>query len=172
MKHYRWFDFKDELLNHNLKIGKGELCSASCGRISTGSDGFMNPFYAGAVASRNLNWGREEIFEKIRKEEFPKCPSRRDTLWLFADNVLANRKGKEWGFIEQGRELLEVEIIASLNSFKADSKWIDCNSSQYLKNARQYWSGKMTANPEPEILFDGKIKVLNYDWQTKCKLLS
>ena len=171
MKYYHWFDFKNEILNHNLRIGDGKLSSASCGRVVTGSDGFINPYYIGTITQNAAHREKERVFEKVRKEDFSQCPSRRDTFWLFDDSILASRKGQEWGFIKQGRELLEVEIIIRLNLFKADSKWLDCNSTQYTENARQYWSGKLTSRAEPEILFDGQIKVLNYDWQTKCKLL-
>jgi hypothetical protein len=93
-------------------------------------------------------------------------------LWLFDDYILAKTKGEEWEFNKQGRELLEVEITLLFKIFKADSKWLNCNPAEYTGNARQYWSGQMSSEPEPEILLDGKIKPLGFDWQSKCKLLT
>ncbi len=37
--------------------------------------------------------------------------------------------------------------------------------------ARRYWSGVFSDDSEPEILFDGVIRLLNFDWENRCHLL-
>lgn len=162
MAYFRWFNLNNPLVSHNLFVSKGIYGSVDHPDI-------QNLFFMG---SSGENKKREQIFEEIRLKEFSVLPSRRSAVWLFDDYALAQKCGKEWGYIGQGRDLIEVEIFIRIKMLKADSNWINCVSSEYENNARKYWSGGMSENPVPEILFEGVLKLLGDSWKGKCKLMT
>ena len=65
---------------------------------------------------------------------------------------------------------MEVVISLKINLFKADAKWLNCYPQDYIINARRYWSGEMSTDPTPEVLLDGKIKLLGDNWKDKAQL--
>lgn len=163
--YFRWFDFKDQILSHNLFLTKGLMGAPSL----VDHPGVGNTFYMTATGENKI---REQIFEEIRAKEFSSLPSRRSAIWLFDNFSLAQKCGEKWNFVKQGRDLLEVEIVFCRQMIKVDSKWVTCVATEYINNARKYWSGEMSDDPEPEILFDGALQLLGDHWQSKCKLLA
>lgn len=163
-KLFRWFDFNDPIVSNNLYLSKGILASPSI----VNNPGFQNTFF---ITATGQNRAREEIFEDIRSKRFFTLPSRRSALWLFDDALIAQECGYKWNFVKQGRDLIEVEIIHLIKMIKVDSQWINCVSPDFEQNAIKYWSGYMSPEPKPEILFEGVIKLLGETWMNKCKQL-
>jgi hypothetical protein len=164
MAFFRWFDFNDPYLSHNLYVSNGITGAPA---LADHPD-VVNTFYMTASGENKV---REQFFEEVRAKDFPMLPSRKSALWLFDNKELALRCGDKWGFIKQGRDLIEVEILLCNKMIKVDSKWINQEAREYSRNAQSYWSGEMTEASEPEILFDGALKLLGDTWKSKCKLL-
>ena len=39
----------------------------------------------------------------------------------------------------------------------ADARWLNCQQQDWEKNAREYWAGNETSDPQREILVDGGV---------------
>jgi len=110
--------------------------------------------------SQYLKWINEEIFENVRSKEFPHLPSRKSCLWLCDFDSL-----HKWLEIISERSLIKILKVKAFGKFhNADGGWISADThsiDEFHNRARNYWSGKTCVSPEPEMLFEGEITVLN-----------
>ena len=109
------------------------------------------------VSKETALYIREQVFEDVRKSNFPNLPSRQKCLWLCDEKTLPY-----WNTAVIGpqRCLLTLKVEGQL--FCGDDNWLTADtfsSVEYANRAKQYWSGEMTANPRKEYLFYGEAVV-------------
>jgi len=103
----------------------------------------------------------ELLFEQVRKEEYPECPSRQKCLWLVETIEETKRWEKEfapYGFFQT----LEVEATGVVHY--CDEIWLQIDADPYSEirgKANRYWKGEMSDDPVTEIIFEGIIEVVD-----------
>jgi len=145
----------DIVFQQNTKACNGVLTSPSYTRAS-------DPNLSGAVSYYEVlhkDKEKEEIFEKIRKSNYPNQPSRMGAIFLFPDLLTAKKANKLWW--SNKREIHEVIIINGFRVLFADSKWLDCTPENYDQNANYYFQGVMSPDPIVEIVLMGSIQVIS-----------
>jgi len=118
--------------------------------------------YGREVAKHFLTLSREMIWELIRVQDYHDAPSRQRCMWLTEDDVL----------LDFWRERMEcqdgnyrfVKVVATGTIHRADASLL-LGDTELLQDtydkAHQYWRGEMSDhNSEPEILFEGTLRVL------------
>jgi hypothetical protein len=107
-----------------------------------------------------LKWINEEILENIRCHEFPHLPSRKRCLWLSDYDSL-----QVWVGMLSKSHIIKILKVEARGTFHcADGGWISADMysiDEFNNRARNYWVGEACESPEPEILFQGEITVLN-----------
>jgi len=116
------------------------------------------PKQAYNIANHYSMLSRELIMEEVRRELVPDAPSRKSCLWVVDSLSLAAYWQRKIG----GRSrLMKLSLTGKMH--KGDAKLL-MNESEPLadtyEKARQYWLGEQTEDALPEILFAGKVLVL------------
>lgn len=100
---------------------------------------------------------REQVFEEIRRNNFPLLPSRQNCLWLTDEEHLPYWKTMS---DNEQRYLLTLELDGNL--FCGDDYWLTADtfsSIEYANRAVHYWSGELSTSPHKEYLFNGKALI-------------
>lgn len=103
---------------------------------------------------------RELVFETIRKEFYPQLPSRHNCIWLTPDDKASL---EFWSKLVYGRHkrIFRVETEGIIH--RAAQKWL-ITATQPLNEinslAHNYWKGEGAGVMEDEILFTGKLKII------------
>lgn len=115
-------------------------------------------------------FAREAIFEEVRRERFPDCPSRRKCLWLIdKSNNLSNALFFWFKALFNKQTNTGVRIVTlscSGNIHHANQKFLYNNLYNFhllREDAIRYWQG-LDANPDncnTEVLLEGTVKVLS-----------
>ncbi len=103
---------------------------------------------------------RELAFESIRKEFYPELPSRLNCIWLIPDNLQSLTFWKN--VIPNGHQKI-FKIVIDGKIHRAAQKWLiggTYSVNKWSSLAHSYWNGEGSGNKEDEILFKGKIKIL------------
>lgn len=115
---------------------------------------------ADEVARHFMKYVRELIWEDIRKKEFPHLPSRQRCVWL-----IPNQDGVKfwlrWMGIEQDFQVLRVQVQGRLH--KASESYLLTDSEpmkETIQKARQYWLGIVEEAETEEIIFEGRMRVV------------
>lgn len=103
---------------------------------------------------------RELIFESIRKECYPGLPSRHNCIWLSPDD---KRALQFWKNLVHGnnRRIFRVETEGIVH--RAANKWLISGTiplNEINSLAHNYWKGIDAGSFEDEILFTGKLKII------------
>ena len=113
---------------------------------------------------QNLKWIQEEVFENIRKSEYPDLPTRKSCIWVCDREHLEKWWNlfcsKDNRFVKHKRKILELKLEGKIH--KADGRLIDSDSykiEDFEERARKYWEGNFHSEDEFEILFLGKAIV-------------
>lgn len=141
-----------DLFYNNVCVGKGALLSVSAGIEA-------EPEIENAQTSYSLSRRsdeKERIFEEVRLQRFPTCPSRLKTLYVFDSLALAERALVEW-FRTEGKVIHECRILVGSVIHRADTVWLNSQPSQWRECANRYWSGEMSPSPFPEVLVHGAL---------------
>lgn len=106
------------------------------------------------VSKETAFYIREQVFEEVRKELYPRLPSRQKCLWLCEENQLSY-----WKTIVDNEEgcLLTLELNGEI--FCGDQYWLTTDtfsSIDYVDRAKHYWSGELSSIPTKEYLFYGQ----------------
>ena len=142
---------RDSLLLWNARIGRGVVTSVSVTATTAGLEAATTPYHF----TRQQN-PKEQIWEAIRRSEFPSKPSRLKALFLF-DALEATLKAQELWFPKEGRHLLRTRIISGAQTHVGDARWLDSLQKEWEEKARKYWSGEMTDDPMPELILHGAV---------------
>lgn len=103
---------------------------------------------------------REITFEAIRKEFYPELPSRHNCIWLVPDDRLSL---KFWNNLVHGsnKRIFRVETEGIIH--RAANKWLIVGTiplNEVNSMAHNYWKGIDAGELEDEILFIGKLKIV------------
>jgi hypothetical protein len=112
----------------------------------------------------NQHQDKEAIWEQIRLKDFGSLPTRQHALFLFNDEEQASTACKSW-FVGQDRVIVEARIVRGATFHRADAVWLEGKPETWPLNAANYWRGKMTAYPRPEVIVDGAVYFP--DWREK-----
>ena len=100
---------------------------------------------------------REMEFENIRREQYANRPSRTRCIWLTDNLDQAVYWRKRLGKDDRTR-IVRVEIDGTLHQADGRHLCADSSSLPELRAAAQsYWEGKLSTNPEIEILLEGAM---------------
>lgn len=143
---------------NNVKVGKGALLSVSAGiKAEPHIENAQTPY-----SFSRLGDGKEAAFESVRKDIFPKHPSRLKSIYLFDDYSLVERALTEW-FLNVSKTIHECRVLIDSTIHKADTTWLNCNPANWEECANKYWAGTMSDNPFPETIVDGAIYFPAFD---------
>lgn len=107
-----------------------------------------------------LRINRELIFESIRKEYYPELPSRHKCIWLMPYN---DKSLEFWKKVIQGNQHRVFKVNTEGKIHRSSQKpLIGGTFSIKIWNmqAHEYWNGKDFGNYDDEILFEGKMKII------------
>ncbi len=103
---------------------------------------------------------RELAFELVRKDFYPELPSRQKCIWLIPDD----KKSLEyWKNVIQNKDKRIFKITVNGKIHRAAPKWLNGGTfslNKWTSMAHSYWQGEESGNIEDEILFEGKIKII------------
>jgi hypothetical protein len=109
---------------------------------------------------QSMRINRELAFESIRKEYYPELPSRHNCIWLTPDD----KKSLDfWKNVVYGsnKRIFRVETEGVIH--RAAHKWLITGMmplNEINSLAHNYWKGKEAGGLEDEILFIGKLKII------------
>lgn len=124
----------------------------------------FNPVYTLKEATdclrQSMTITRELIFESIRKECYPGLPSRHNCIWLAPDN---NQSLQFWTKIVYGntKRVFKVETEGVIH--RAANKWLVVGTiplNEINSLAHDYWKGNDAGGFDDEILFTGKLRII------------
>lgn len=142
---------------NNVMVGKGALLTVSAGiKAEPHLENAHSPY-----SISRINDEKEAVFEKIRNEKYPTCPSRLKTAYLFDDYELVERALKEW-FQNEVKTVHECRVLSSSVIHRADTAWLNCHRNDWELCANKYWGGIMSEYPFPETIVDGAIYFPTY----------
>ena len=142
---------------HNTRLRKGYLYTGE--QLSGIDPGMILSPYTAFTSERR----KEDVWEAVRKQEFPRLPSRHDALFLFENEADLQKAWIKW-WNGQSRRTLRAQIVEGALVHKADSRFLDCHESEWEENARRYWSELQTEDPIFEIVVQGRLYFP--DWET------
>jgi hypothetical protein len=126
----------------------------------------MNDYRCNPVATLNhaaecldhsMNIIRELAFEAIRKEFYPELPSRQRCIWLTPNDELSLQFWKN----KVSGKIFRVETEGVIH--RAPEKWMIMGTiplNEINSLAHNYWKGNDAGGFEDEILFEGKLKIV------------
>lgn len=103
---------------------------------------------------------RELTFESIRKEFYPHLPSRHNCIWLTPDD---KQSLELWKTLVHGstKRIFRVEAEGVIH--RAANKWLITGTiplDEINSMAHHYWKATDAGGLEDEILFTGKLKII------------
>lgn len=105
----------------------------------------------------------ETLYDRVRRDERPDCPSRLDSYFVFRDmETLGRFVQTHWPKKMADKVVCEVLLSDCHLTFDADTAILDAvvASMTYHEAAphiRRYWDQEQTANPMIELLVQGKV---------------
>lgn len=116
--------------------------------------------FARDLANHFMMYARELLFEDVRRSEFTHLPSRQRCGWLIPewDGV------KFWlGRMNVGGQFQVVRVRVWGNLHTGSDAYLLHDSepmTQTLENARRYWRGEPAQMGTEEVLFEGRMRVV------------
>ena len=112
---------------------------------------------------------REQIFEEVRKSDYPELPSRYFCLWMIPDLAPLKDRLKFWipqvaGNLNETFRVLHLSCSGCVHY--ANPKYLDLEKCTSIQNAREnavrYWRGDEVSSEDPttEVLFIGQAMVI------------
>ncbi|MDH7463515.1 DUF2441 domain-containing protein [Chitinophagaceae bacterium 26-R-25] len=109
---------------------------------------------------RSINIIRELTLEAIRKEFYPELPSRHKCIWLSPDDELSLQFWKNLVYGSHNR-IFRVEAEGIIH--RTAQKWLIMGTAplnEINSLAHNYWEGNEAGGIEDEIIFAGKLKII------------
>ena len=186
MKYYHFGQWRN-----NLQVG--QLCATTWNPslywATLQSDAAaMTPLFNLRLFKATIQFKKEQIFERIRKMEFPNKPSRQNCMFLCESEAQSREYAAKFGFTLPAYRLFEIEclvfeehptdeeldgwhiskdVFAELREpirHRGNLDFLRCNGyddSRIEDMARRYWRGENTGNDVlTEVLFRGFYRVI------------
>lgn len=162
--YYRYFLDHDLLVTVNDEKGSPH----KIGRLSFMEDlarrKIQHPEVAkvGAESLRHvIAMVKELLWESVRVEYYNSLPSRQKCIWLIENEGTVSHWMKRLDVHEGQRSYLKVTCDGHMHV--ADENWLYGDTyrlSKAIEDAHSYWSGEMTKGYKKEILFTGRMRVI------------
>ncbi len=124
----------------------------------------FNPVYTLKEATdclgESMRIVRELTFESIRKEYYPGLPSRHNCIWLTPDD---KRSLEFWKPAVHGVTKRVFRVTTDGIVHRAANKWLITGTiplNEIYSLAHEYWKGTDAGGIEDEVLFTGKLKII------------
>ena len=104
---------------------------------------------------------REISFESIRKDFYPKLPSRQKCIWLIPNN---GESLEFWKNVIKNKQRRIFKVAVEGNIHRAAQEWLvggTFSVNRWNEMAHNYWKGENSGTIQDEVLFCGKIKILD-----------
>lgn len=104
---------------------------------------------------------RELVFESIRKEFYPELPSRHKCIWLIPDDEKSLEFWRRDVFKLNNPKIFKLSVDGKTH--RASQQWLICRTyslNEINSMAHKYWQGENSGSIDDEILFVGKIRIL------------
>ena len=137
---------------NNLKVGKGLIVAIS---KAIESEPQLRNAQSG-YSLFHLNKEKENVFEEIRKADFPEKPSRMKALFVFESQKDAERAQMKW-FANEDRKIHLAWIRKGAKIHVGDSNWLNCEQNRWQKNAERYWKEEKSTDPFIELVVHGYL---------------
>lgn len=108
----------------------------------------------------SLKTVRELSFELVRKEFYPELPSRQKCIWIIPDD---EKSLEFWKNVIENKNKRIFKITVNGKIHRAAHKWLiggTFSLNKWASLAHSYWKGEESGGIEDEILFEGKIKII------------
>jgi hypothetical protein len=119
------------------------------------------PKIARDTANHFLMLARELFWENVRLSEYPDAPSRQRCIWLITSIEDTKAWLKTLKF--QPPAYSVVRLCVSGRALHVDGSFLAGDSEPlpvWAEKSRAYWSGKQSSSPQQEVLFEGRVEVL------------
>jgi len=103
---------------------------------------------------------RELTFELVRKEFYHELPSRQKCIWIIPDE---EKSLEFWKNVIKNKDKKIFKITIDGKIHRASQKWLvggTFSLNKWTSLAHSYWKGEESGSIEDEILFEGKIKII------------
>jgi len=103
---------------------------------------------------------RELLFESIRKDFYSHLPSRHNCIWLSPDD---NKSLQFWKKLVHGTTKRIFRVATEGTIHRSANKWLITGTiplNEINSLAHNYWKGSDAGSLEDEILFVGKLKII------------
>lgn len=107
----------------------------------------------------------EEVYERIRSTRFPQMPSRRNSVFVFLDKLIAIELQQQRPFdnlyevqienVNANRNIFDMEIV---NRQRADGTFRSIIELE--EQAIRYWESVEKIKKTPEVLIEGPIRII------------
>lgn len=112
----------------------------------------------------------EEVFERIRTQDYNEMPSRQRSMFVFADEdrAIKFKNFCSWNhtdvyevvLCDQSSKLTQLDSDLAVPTITLDSREVRPMSTKELEiRATNYWNSKDVACERPEILVEGAIRI-------------
>ena len=108
---------------------------------------------------------KEYVFEEVRSAEFPRLPSRRRCMFLFADCHSPSVYARLLGWPEGRHSVVRVRPRPQSVLHVADMRHLNCNTRDHeglVSAARQYWSPADPLDINSEVLLEGEWELVEF----------
>lgn len=159
LNHQFWHADADGTLLDNGKLNNGWIYSASF--IASSDPNLAQATTPYAVG--HFDREKEEVWEKVREDEFSHRPSRMKALFLFVSQEdVAYARQHWWGGASRVVfAVLVPQQIAKIHI--ADSRLLDSARQDWEADARRYWNGDLTEAPFLEAVVHGPVLIPNIE---------
>jgi hypothetical protein len=120
------------------------------------------PRVAHETANHFMMLARELFWENIRLSEYPDAPSRHRCMWL-VPSIDDARVWLRLLTFPPGRNFSLLRVRATGRALHVDGSFLAAESQPlpvWADQCRAYWSGRQSATPQREILFEGRVEAL------------
>lgn len=136
------------------------LYGLKAGTITTGSSAQLIAAVGQEMAMHFCKYTRELIWEAVRVESYPDKPSRQKCLWVSQGEENMKYWISQLG-LGNNQAVYRVELDGVMHD--ASNEHLMNDDIPYdlaLEKAHRYWTGEITNPLAKEILFEGKMRVL------------
>lgn len=146
------------MFRNNIQVNGGRIVAISFARdFGALPVGTVSPYEAYMTEG-----AKEEVFERVRANEFPDCPTRLGSNFLFPDRETADMANQQWW---SGQRILLPARILHAERFGAfDSLKLNAKRDVWVEAARDYWGGSCCPDSFLEVIVEGVVQL--YDWES------
>lgn len=159
--------FETQRKEYSVNTESGSIMVPAAKFVGSVARGEINSPHVADIASEVIRhfvaYVRELIWEDIRKQEFPHLPSRQRCIWLIPEREGVRFWLERLGLEGQSFQIARIRLQGRLHTGSDEHLLGDSEPMEMtLKRARQYWLGIHNDSATQEILFEGRLRVMEF----------